>query len=436
MADDKIKIILVDDTPEIRDTTKRLLTLEPDFEVVGTASTGREAIQQSKEHEPDIIIMDINMPDMDGITATKEIHSTNPAVGIIMMSVNSDGDYMDRAMGAGARGFIPKPAKPDKLRDRIRSVYTMLEPERRRRDAIKSVQAIGIKQKQETEHEGERAGHVIVCYSPKGGAGTTTVATNIASGLMRSDIKVLLVDADVQFGDVGVFLNVKAQSTIADIIENPEDIDADLFDNIVVEHGSGLKVLLGPPRPELAEPIYANPAGIKEVIEQVRYQYDFIVVDTAKRLDEVTVNLCDIATEILLILPPTLPGVKSTRFVLDLFDQIYEDSADRIKLVLAQVQEERRGGRVSLAKDSITNYLKRDVYASIPHDERALLQAINKGTPLIAAERNNNNAVVKELLDIAARLRRTHLGEEEASEDESVDEKNAGGFVGGLFGRR
>jgi pilus assembly protein CpaE len=436
MADKKIRIILVDDTPEIRDTTKRLLSMETDFEVIDTASTGREAIQSAKDNEPDIIIMDINMPDMDGITATREIHKLDPSIGIIMMSVNSDGDYMDRAMGAGARGFIPKPAKPDKLRDRIRSVYDMLASERKRRQAMAQGQLMSFEQEEPTDKQGNRAGHIFVCYGSKGGAGTTTVATNLASGLMRSDVKVLLVDADMQFGDVGVFLNVKAQSTIVDIIENVDDMDVDLFENIVVEHGSGLKVLLGPNRPEMAENIYANPKNVAEIIQQIRYYYDFIVIDTASRLDELTVSLCDIATNILLILPPTLPAVRGVRFTLDLFDQIYEDSEERIRLVITQVQEERRGGRVSLAQDSIKNYLKRDIYASIPHDERALLQAINKGTPLIAAERNSNNPVVQELLSIADRLRKEYLGADEETDDTEADQKNMGGLAGLFRGRQ
>jgi pilus assembly protein CpaE len=427
MAEDKIKIILVDDTPEIRDTTKRLLTLEPDFDVVGTAGTGREAIQQAIDLEPDIIIMDINMPDMDGITATREIHRRHPAIGIIMMSVNSDGDYMDRAMGAGARGFIPKPAKPDKLRDRIRSVYTMLEPERLRRLNPVDLPVTGPTEK----HDGERAGNVIVCYSPKGGTGTTTLATNLAAGLMRSDVKVLLVDADIQFGDVGVFLNVKAQSTMADIIENVEDLDVDLFENIVVEHGGGLKVLLGPPRPELAETIFSNPRGVADIISQIRYYYDFIIIDTSSRLDDVTINLCDIATSILLVLAPTLPSVKGVRFVLDLFDQIYEDSQDRVRLVLTQVREERRGQRIALGTDSIKNFLKRDIYATISHDEKAVLQALNRGIPLITADRKNSTPSVKDLTDLAGRMRNEYMGNDSLDdEDESSDRGT--GFLKGL----
>lgn len=434
MSDKKIKIILVDDTPEIRETTKRLLSLEPDFDVVGTAATGREAIQRAKELVPDIMIMDINMPDMDGITATRVIHKNDPAIGLIMMSVNSDADYMDRAMGAGARGFIPKPAKPDRMRERIRKVYEDLEGQRWARE--NGGAGTGTKGGNEPKPEGARAGHVIVCYSPKGGTGTTTIATNLAAGLMNADTRVLLIDADVQFGDVGVFLNVKAQSTIADVIENPADIDAEMFNNIVVEHDTGLKVLMGPPRPEMAEPIQANPRGIAEIIEQVRYQYDFVIVDTASHLDEITIGICDIATTILLILTPTLPAVKSMRFVLDLFDQIYDDSQTRARLLLTQMQEERRGSRVSLGREPIEKHLKRTVYATISHDERALLQAINKGTPLIAAERANNNQVVKELLMLAQNLRREFMKVEDTSDITDPDDPKAASGIWPFGGGR
>src|SRR5690606_23515672 len=95
-----------------------------------------------------------------------------------------------------------------------------------------------------------RAGNIVVIYSPSGGTGTTTIATNVAAGLMKEDIKVLLVDADLQFGDIDAFLNLQAQTTIVDLVGSVDDLDTDLFDNIVVTHPSGLKVLMGPARPE------------------------------------------------------------------------------------------------------------------------------------------------------------------------------------------
>src|SRR5271165_4821488 len=97
-----IRVIIVDDIPETRENLKKLLAFETDIEVVGTASTGREGLEMSKELKPDIILMDINMPDMDGISATELIGKEVPDAQVVMMSVQSEADYLRRAMLAGA----------------------------------------------------------------------------------------------------------------------------------------------------------------------------------------------------------------------------------------------------------------------------------------------------------------------------------------------
>src|SRR5512134_2520299 len=125
---DVISIMLVDDIPETRENIKKLLAFEPDFKVVGSFGTGREAVAQAKEIRPDIVIMDINMPDMDGIQATSEITKAIPTAAVIMMSVQTDADYMRKAMQAGARQFLGKPIDPDELYSTIRSVYKNYEP--------------------------------------------------------------------------------------------------------------------------------------------------------------------------------------------------------------------------------------------------------------------------------------------------------------------
>ena len=103
MADQgKIRIMIVDDVVESQKNLSRLLSFEPDMEVVGFASTGLQALEESQKILPDVILMDINMPDMDGITATQEITKIVPC-SVIMISVQSDRDYMRRAMRAGAR---------------------------------------------------------------------------------------------------------------------------------------------------------------------------------------------------------------------------------------------------------------------------------------------------------------------------------------------
>src|SRR5258707_4492549 len=130
-----IKVLIVDDIPETRENLKKLLAFESDIEVVGTASTGREGLELAKDLLPDIILMDINMPDMDGIAATEAISKAVPSTSVVMMSVQSEADYLRRAMLAGARDFLTKPIYGEGLYATVRSVY-----ERRLQIAAQAVQ--------------------------------------------------------------------------------------------------------------------------------------------------------------------------------------------------------------------------------------------------------------------------------------------------------
>src|SRR5690606_22329518 len=157
-----------------------------EFKVVGSVGTGREALRVTLEMRPDIVIMDINMPDMDGIQATNEITKAVPTAAVIMMSVQTDADYMRKAMQAGARQFLGKPIDPGELYSTIRSVYKIYEPMRRQAMAMQDLPVEVRKAKPTTMEGGEiRAGNILVVYSPQGGVGCTTIATNLAAGLMR-----------------------------------------------------------------------------------------------------------------------------------------------------------------------------------------------------------------------------------------------------------
>lgn len=421
----EISILLVDDIPETRESIRKLLAFEPDLKVVGSAGTGREGVKLAKELRPNIIIMDINMPDMDGLEATSIINKEVPTSAVIIMSVQSDSDYIRRAMRAGASDFLTKPINMDEIYSTIRSVYKDYEAERRRweQDAL-----MGREELTRTVGEdetGARAGNIIAVYSPQGGAGTTTVATSLASGLMREDVRVLLLDADLQFADVGTFLNLQPQSTIVDLVEDVDDLDVELFENIVVSHDSGLRVLMGPGRPEFADEVTANPDTVSRILTQVAGSYDFIVVDTCSALNETLLSILDVATRILLVSTPTLVALRHVRFILDLFDQLdYEP--EKAALVLNRVWDERKGKSTTISSERIQSFLKRPILGEIPAvDERVLLRAINKGVPIIAADRNQNNPPIRQLLDLAEAVFQDLTGEEEIEEelDEDVAKK-------------
>lgn len=91
-----IKVLIVDDIPDTRENIRKLLAFEPDIEVVGGdgAGTGREAIDLATQHKPDVVLMDINMPDMDGITATKAISTAVRTAAVVIMSVQNESGYL------------------------------------------------------------------------------------------------------------------------------------------------------------------------------------------------------------------------------------------------------------------------------------------------------------------------------------------------------
>lgn len=422
-----ITILLVDDIPETRENIKKLLAFEPDFKVIGSVGTGREGVEMAKQEKPNIIIMDINMPDMDGIQATTLITESVPTAAVIMMSVQNDSDYLRRAMLAGARNFLTKPVLPDELYNTIRTVHVRNKPLAAQYRQIQQQAPVDTRAK--AEGTKNRAGHIVVVYSPQGGAGCTTIATNLASGLMKEGIRVLLVDADLQFGDVGLYLNMQSQSTLVDLVGNVDDLDTELFDNIVVTHDSGLKVLLGPARPEYAEVVQSNPTSVAQILEKISGNYDFIVVDTSHQLDEPLLALMDVATKIILVATPTLAAAKNSRFVMELFEKL-SYPPDKTMLVLNRVPHDRNQKRFTISTEQIEKFLKRPVEIEIPLDELTVLSAVHKGVPVIA-QRDRSKSPVKEFVELSDIVHEKLMGsqtEDEAAPDDAQKRKSGIGL--------
>lgn len=439
-ADRTIKILLVDDVAETRESIRKLLAFESDFEVVGNASNGREAVELAGELEPDIILMDVNMPDMDGLEAAGLITRKVPVSGVIMMSVNNDPDYMQKAMMKGARAFLPKPIDMERLYPTVRNVYELMSEIRAREAAIRDRtrdEVLGTLEPVKTKEQGNRAGNILAVYSPQGGSGVTTIATNLASGLMKDGIKTLLVDADLEFGDVSAFLNLRAPTTVVDVVDKADDMDIEFFDDVITTHNSGLKVVLGAARPSDGMDVRTSrPQALSSVLGQVRNHYDFIVVDLPTSLNDVTLSLLDIATKIVLVTVPTLPSIKNTKFLLDLMDQSGYPP-EKTMLVLNKVPESGTGKykQVIPPPERIQSYLKRPVEGLIPMvDETIILNAINQGVPVIASDRDLSKAPIKQMLAFADHVYTTLLGIED--DDLEIEAKPATtGRPWNIFGR-
>ena len=120
---DKIRLLVVDDHAIMRDGIRALLSLHDDVEIVGEAATGQEAIQKAQELSPDVIIMDIAMPGMDGLEATRRILKQNPKAKILILTQHDDREYVLSSIKAGSSGYLPKRALGSEMISAIRAVY-------------------------------------------------------------------------------------------------------------------------------------------------------------------------------------------------------------------------------------------------------------------------------------------------------------------------
>ena len=359
---EKIKVVIVDDSDETRNNVKMLLSFEKDIEVIGEAVNGEEAIFMAREARPDVVLMDINMPVMDGIRATEEIALNIPESTVIIMSVQGENEYMKKAMSAGARDFLIKPFSGDELVKTVRKTY---ESECKRRE-----KNVGAKPAEEVKST------VVTVFSTKGGVGKTTIASNLAVSIARATKKrVALLDLDLQFGDVAIMLNVSVKNTISDLIKEVNQLDPDMMEEYMVTHFSGVKVLPAPIKPEYAE--YITASHVEKIINTLKSYYHYIIVDTSASFHETVLASLDMSDRILFVSTLDLPTIKNIKAGLDVMETLRYPK-EKINIILNKASEQ-----FGIKYKDFENTLKYPIWSYVPEDSQTVITSANKGFPFV-----------------------------------------------------
>lgn len=378
----RIRILIVDDISDTRESIRRLLEFEPDIEVIGEASSGSEALLLAEDLSPDIVLMDINMPEMDGIRTTELLGLRSPESSVIIMSVQGENAYLRRAMMAGAREYIVKPFTGDELASAIAKVY---ELERRKRGV--SVEQLHPDTAAPQAHKGQ----ILTFFSTKGGVGKTTLATNLAVELAHSGRwRVLLIDLNLQFGDVGVFLNLVPKRNIADLTQTG-NLQFSEIQSFLLTHSSGVQVLAAPTRPEYAELVTVE--HIEQILKEVKPHFDFILLDNVSRFEDISLLSLDLAERIFLVVTMEVPALKNTKLSLETMSDLHY--LDKVQVIL-----NRSSRDMGLDLSDIEKSLNFKVSYEIPSDGKTLVNAVNKGIPFV--EHNPQSKAADGIRSVAA----------------------------------
>jgi len=377
---EKIRVLIVDDIAETRETVRRLLQFDTTIEVLGGAQSGMEAIAQCEQLKPDVVLMDINMPDMNGIEATEAIRKKTPYSQVIILSVQDDPGYYRKAMLAGARDFISKPPMIDELTAAIHRAGAMAQEEKN-----KAVQVYTT-----GSRTGPLAynsipmtlGKIVVIYSPKGGTGCTTIATNLAAALQGENSNVALVDASLLYGDVPVFLNEQPKNSIIDLSVRADDLDPEtVAASLTQPKNVNYKILAPPPSPDLVDRVSGD--QLVKLLTLMRQSFQYILIDTSSYLSDVVQSALSTSDVIILITTPDIASIKNTSQFLNLADMSGIER-DRIIFVLNRFD---RNMHIDPAK--VGNRLNQAVNLTIPMDEAYVIRSINKGVPLFIENRTH-----------------------------------------------
>jgi pilus assembly protein CpaE len=417
---DLIKVLIVDDIPSTLDNLQKLLSFEPDIQVVGTGQNGKEGVEQARKLAPDIVLMDVNMPIVDGIQATETLAQEVPNAPVIIMSVQGERDYLRRAMQSGAREFLIKPFSGDELIASIRRVYQLEQ----KKESFLAKTAIPEDQPSGPEPaDGARRsehGQVFFFYSGKGGVGKSLIAANLAVSMANeTKAKVALVDLDLQFGDVGVLLNLDHSQGITDLIENIDHMDQDFIREVMVDGPFGIKVLLTPISPELADLVTVD--HVRRIFSELRKMFDYVIVDSSCHLGEINLEVLDHADKVVVVTSLSIPSIKNTKLALKIFDSL-SISPDRVVLLL-----NKSDAHSEFNRESVEANLRFPIAGQIPNDAKLVINSINRGNPFVTT--HPESEISQRIRELVAKLIPSSPAKEAAEPGDKKARK-------GLFARR
>src|SRR5215831_2698423 len=371
---------------------------DPSLEVIGYADYLEDWIGLLEQ--PSDVVAVVCYGHDDGVTKMVDYAVKHrPDRPVVVMSEASPNCFLRQAFEAGADDVITFPQTSEQVAFTLQKVIA-----RRKGLAV----------------PGKAAAPLIAVLGPKGGTGKTLIATNLAVALAQRDANVVLVDLDLQFGDIGLALGLSPERTMYDLMRAGPPFDHEKIDRHLVRHSSGVKVLIAPTRPDQASAVSID--YLREIYASLRTMCDAVIVDTPPGFTPEVIATIDVSGEICMVGMLDSLSLKNTKLGLETLDLMGYDT-ERVTLVL-----NRADSRVGITPEDVTTIVGRAPDISIPSD-REIPRSINEGTPIVAVRQQSGAA--KAFRELADRYARTP-----APKPEPIPSSSSSGVRGLLTGRK
>jgi len=381
---ERIRVLVADDSEDTRELIKRLIELSDRLTLYSEAQTGSEVLEILKSGQPDVVLMDINMPGLNGLETTERISRLYPHLLVIMMSVQGETEYLRKAMMSGAREYLIKPFNLEVLEETLCSTFDN-EQERQR--------LIRLRQDQDSL-QGLARTHVF--FSTKGGVGKSVLALNTALALSAlGKGKVALLDLDLQFGDLGILTNKRPVKTLSELVEDPAISDPEQIASFMETVG-GVDLLMAPKKPEMAE--YITEQHVQTLFRTLKKIYRYILVDTSVSFSEVVLSALEQADAIHFVTTMDLLSLKNTRLGLDVLRSLHQ--LEKVSIIVNRASKYQE-----ISEGDVEKVLGSKPLLTIPEEDRLLLESVNHGVPIVTERKGKATRFAKSVHMLAETIK-------------------------------
>ena len=355
-----VRIMLAAISADDRKYISGLLTDEA-LRIVSTFRPDRDGLKKASSQPADVLLIGTRGLPESELDFAERMFTARSDITILLLSPKLDAKTLTRAMESGIARVIDIDGGEHAIRTHI---LTAASRDQNRRNSVHKVASYDSK--------------VIACYSPKGGVGKTTLAVNLAYALVAMNKKIALIDLNLQFGEVGVFLDIPKGDTIADMAEE-RSFELSTVKSYLIRHQSGIQVMLSSSSPEYAELI--RPEHIDAILSTLRTEYDYVILDMGTALGDCAIAALEMADTILMIVTEDIAALHDVKRSMRVLEAL--NLQDKVKIVV------NKEGISNITIKNVSTLLEAQPVLIVPYDIKSAMVAVNRGIPMLSCAPNS-----------------------------------------------